>query len=291
MPSGQLDEIVARLASARGRDFEQAVSDSFGFLWFDSHMPTEEASSDVIVEALLAANPYFIVIECNAVDDTNEVGYEKLGQLRGNFPSYMDSRRRTLFKRGYKLIVGRPRFSRNTIDRSANDVSLLSAAVLTELIRAHSKYHFSEDEVEVLLQTAGEIMSDQIKAVINSKLREISVCALVLVSLFDDYTLGREKRKNFVPMMQAAGEAQAYARILGIENVSTGEVLDAIKSMSGPFFRLVTTRSDEVRLASIPFSSAPEFESGSGAELKGLFTLYSNRLDTLRRSAQATSGG
>jgi len=91
--SSSLAVIVNGLRTAQGLDFNEQIAEAFNKLNFNAEVILEtEAESDVIAEAIYADEPYYIVIEGQAVRNHNEVGYTKLGQLRGNFPSYLDER-------------------------------------------------------------------------------------------------------------------------------------------------------------------------------------------------------
>jgi hypothetical protein len=288
VPDVSLEDTKGKLVSARGIDFERAVRDAIELLWLNGiHESGEEATSDVVAEAQQAVNPYFAVIECNAVDEASEVGYEKLGQLRGNFQSYMDSRRQTLFKRAYKILVGKPRFSQNTKDRSVPDVCLLSVEILVELLNLHAKYHFAQDEIETVFKAIGEIGSEHLKNLVEWHRKKLAICALVVISLLDDYALDRERRKPFTQQMQVVGSVLAYAKLLRIEGVSEAEVFDALRDMSGPFFRLISINGAEVRLASVPLNRMPELAQPLGMELKTLIDSYTARLAEFRRASSA----
>lgn len=109
-----MKDINRRLRVDSGSDFEIAVADAFRFLGFQIDIISEtQAESDIIAKAFLPLKPYFVIIECNAVREGNLVSYHKLGQIRGNAPKYFIKYGKE-FPTYYKLIVGRPAFSKDT---------------------------------------------------------------------------------------------------------------------------------------------------------------------------------
>src|SRR3989304_1140938 len=206
--------IIERIGTERGLQFEQAVSDAFNSLGLSSSLTTStEAESDVIVEALLPESTYFVVVECCAVEEHNEVGYEKLGQLRGNFMYYVaDERRQKLgFKNAYKAVVGRPRFSDNAVQRASPDVSLISVDILVELLKFHWKYRFSHEELESIFKVSGQVKSEHILSAVSSYQRKISIYALICLALLSDPYSNNDQRKSFTPVEQVVGSVATFS--------------------------------------------------------------------------------
>lgn len=157
-----LPHIINDLRTARGLLFEEAVSNAFNYLGFDSErIEVTEAESDVIVKSPYSLKPYFIVIECEAVNAGNQVSYTKLGQLRGNFGKY--AMRYPNFSSSYKLLLGKPVFSDHAKENANEDVSLLLVDDLISLLNLHAIFRFNQDELESLLQNGGENSPSQIK--------------------------------------------------------------------------------------------------------------------------------
>jgi hypothetical protein len=250
-----LSQIIQNLEVSSGRDFEKSVAEAFSSLNFDAKIIEEtDAESDVIVEALYAENPYYIVIECCAVEPQNQVQYTKIGQLRSNFTKYMDERRQRIFKNAYKLVVGKPEFSDNAKQRSLPDVGLLTVSFLKLLVKLNSAYHFSQDELEKLVSSKGEIRGVNILPLVQPFYRKVSIYSLVFISLMENpFPSNQNSRKQFTPIDQIIGEVKVLAALLKMQTVTDEEIKNAVRDLCSPFPALVVTRENSLKLASHPF--------------------------------------
>lgn len=256
MLSSSLAVIVNGLRTAQGLAFNERIADALNKLNLNAEVIEEtEAESDVIVEAIFAEEPYYIVIEGQAVRNHNEVGYTKLGQLRGNFPSYLDERRQKLFKNAYKLVVGRPKFSDNARRRAEPDVVLLTAQTLIQLLEFHDRFRYSQDELELLFRrddnlVYGEInLSDISRELLTHRERRIKINALLL------YCLGANRLdRKWIPVQQVVGMAKAYDQILKI-NIGDDEIMNALADLQSTLVRLVQEKDERIRFASIPLET------------------------------------
>lgn len=265
-----LAELTHNLETSDGLDFENAVAEAFNFLGLKAQViPETNAESDVIIEAAYSEHPYYVVVECCAVAAHNQVPYDKLGQIRGNFTKYMDERRQRLFKTAYKLIVGRPEFSNQAKTNSEPDVGLLKVSVLTEALQQHTRYHFSQDELERIFKVIGEIRSDHLlNSLVQTYLRRLNIYALVYISLLEDpYSARSDARKPYTPMEQIVGEIKAYAKLLKIPALSDNEVNIAIRDLFNPFLKFVDIRESDLRLASLPTQTVETTGGQLGHEL------------------------
>ncbi len=250
-----LTELLQSLDTSTGRDFEKAVANAFLMLNLDAKVIDEtQAESDVIVEAKYAEYPYYIVIECCAVEPQNQVPYTKLGQIRGNFTKYVDERRQRIFNNAYKLIVGRPEFSDDTKKRSLPDVGLLNINVLKQMLEKNSKYHFSQDELERILFLKGEIKDSHfVNNLSQPFVRKLTLYSLLLISLLESpFPSKNDTRKPFTEMEQIVGEVKTFAVLLRISSTTDEEIRSAIRDLCSPFPALIVTRDSSIRLASHP---------------------------------------
>lgn len=284
MLSSSLAKIVNGLRTAQGLDFNVWIAEAFKSLHLNAEVIQEtQAESDVIAEALFAEEPYYVVIEGQAVRNHNEVGYDKLGQLRGNFPSYMDERRQKLFKNAYKLVVGRPRFSSDARRRAEPDVVLITDQTFTQLLEIHSRFRFSQDELELLFKrednlTYGEIELPIIsRHLLTPKVRRINVIALVLYCL----GAGTERRK-WLPVQQVIGMAKVYGRFLKID-LGDEEIMNAILDLQSSLLRLILRRDDRIRFISIPVETIKSLIPIGGEILSNL-SEFSERLSSLEKT-------
>lgn len=283
MPS--LTEISEGLQTATGLYFNTWIAHAFDYLFFRTEVIEEtEAESDVIAEALLADEPYYIVIEGQAVLDHNQVGYNKVGQLRGNFHKYLDQRRQMIFENAYKLVVGRPVFSANAKQRSKPDSVLITAENLIHLLEQHEKFRFSQDDLEVLFrrdnvsaygEIDGSIISRYLTNVFN---RRINASSLVLSSLEAGNTI-----HDWTPTQQILGICQAYRRFLRV-NIEDQEILDAITDMQSSLVRIVKKRDDEIKLQSVPIGTIINLIP-CGEKILERLDEYSRKLEELEQSS------
>lgn len=283
--SSSLTEIVDGLLTERGLAFNKWIAKALNFLFLEAKVIEKtQSESDVIAEALLAEEPYYIVVEGQAVLEHNEVGYDKLGQIRGSFPSYMDERRQKIFKNAYKLVVGRPRFSKDARNRAEPDVVLISVEKIVQLLKFHEKYRFSQDDLEILFRRDDKIAWGEIDTNILSKFmrnpfqRRIEMGALVLLCL----GANREKRE-WMPIQQVVGIAKAYGRFLKIRVVDE-EVMNTITDLQSTLLRLIERQADKIRLQSFPMESISSLVP-SGTELFDCINNFSKRLKSLEKAS------
>jgi hypothetical protein len=247
----KLEDIMKDLFSKDGKDFEKAVKTAFNFLDFDASLTlSTQSESDVIAEAYLAEKPYFIVIECQAVRPQNQVGVDKVGQIRGNAEAYsLDPRRQQLFETSHKLIVGKPIFSDDARKRSPPDVGLITASNLAHLMLGHREHPYSQDELREVLGTSGEITEPQIELFQQRILgqrqyqRKLEIYSVIYIGLLDDpYSDNLEKRKNWVSSDIVVGTVLTYGSLFKIPNLSKEEIADAMRDLDNPFLSILRRR-------------------------------------------------
>ena len=282
-----VESIVQDLFHKEGSDYEKAVCGAFSFLGLSAGVTTTtEAESDVIAEAKLAENPYYIVIECQAVAANNEVGYQKLGQIRGNASSYADSRRQQIFKNGYKLIVGKPKFSSNCRERSDPDVGLITAGNLAGLLRDHEVYRFSQSQLQSIFRIVREIEKKHILDFVSSFERRTDLYALIYISLLEDpYDEKAEKWKAWTPIERIMEGTMTYARLLGVRDVTDNELKVLIRDLDNPFFHIIELQSTNGRLCASDFESSSPF----GEVLGDRISFYKGELRNARAQAESKS--
>lgn len=294
-------ETIQHLRTKVGRDFERAVCTAFNFLDFDASLTqTTQAESDVIAEAYYAEKPYFIVVECQAVRPQNQVGVDKVGQIRGNAEAYsLDPRRQRLFETSHKLIVGRPAFSSDARSRSHPDVGLITVDSLVNLMSLHKRFLYSQDELEEVLGVSGEITTAQISRHYQSILgrrqhdRKMNIYSLIYIALLEDpISDNLEKRRNWVSLDTVIGTVLTYGSLFRILNLTEEEVADTIRDLNNPFLPVLRRRVTgqgrvEVRLSTI---SRPVIQTSSeyGNMLSLRIAANVGRLRALVRGAQPT---
>lgn len=288
--SSSLAEIVNGLETSNGVTFNEWVAKSFEYLFFNAEVIEDtQSESDVIAEALFAQEPYFVVIEAQAVLDHNEVGYDKLGQLRGNFPSYMDERRQKIFENAYKLVVGRPKFSRDARKRATPDVVLISVKTLKVLLELHTKYRFSQDDIELLFKKDTDLVWGEIDERLLTRIftnpfrRKVELNALVMLCLG-----GSSLKREWIPIEQVVGLAKGYGRFLSLSPIRDNEIKTAINDLQSSLIRLIATRThenvDQMRLQSIPLESINALLP-CGRELHDQIITFSEQLKKLEKVA------
>jgi len=279
--------VIDRLRSERGESFEQAVADAFNSLGLSASLTeTHEAESDVIAEALFADSRYFAIIECCAVDEQNEVGYEKLGQLRGNFMQYVtDDRRQKLgFKNAYKTVVGKPHFSDNAVQMAAPDVSLIDVGILVELLKLHSKYRFSQDELESIFRVSGQVKSEHLLTLVVPHQRKISTYALICLALLREPYSNNNHRKPFAPVEQVIGSVATFGDLLSVDYVNEATIQDCLRDLQTPFLKLVYSKDNMIRLSSLDLKEVPSIAGELGSELLARLEDYKRRLERMRKA-------
>ena len=295
-------EIVRDLHQKGGRDFEKAVCTAFNFLDFDASLTqSTQSESDVIAEAYYAEKPYFIVVECQAVRPQNQVGVDKVGQIRGNAQAYsLDPRRQRLFETSHKLIVGRPVFSNDAKRRATPDVGLITVNSLVLLMDYHKRLSYSQDELKEVFGVPGEIAFAQINAFRQRILgrrqhsRKLDIYSLIYIALLEDPILDNlEKRKSWVSSDIVIGTVLTYGSLFRIPNLSKEEVADAMRDLDNPFLHILRRRINgqgrvEVRLSTI---SRPMIQTLNefGNMLSNKIATNLSRLRTLARGTTTTT--
>ena len=288
-----LENIIQDLQSRGGREFEESVCNALNFLDLEAFLTAStEAESDVVAEALHAEIPFFIVVECQAVREGSQVGVNKLGQIRGNASSYLDTRRQQLFKIGYKLIVGKPEFSNNARKRAPPDVALMSVDPLILLLKLHNRYQFSQNELHNIFQRVGEIKRSDISKLAAQSfaerqyVRKLSIYSLVYVALLEDpYIVKLEKRKGWSLLGEIVGEVLAYGNLFRIRGLTSDEVIQRVRDLDNPFMRIVEMKGEVVRLSTVSKSVVEEFSPFG----KALVSDINEKLRKLRGLARAIS--
>lgn len=261
-----LDKTLQDLGEKVGRDFEESVCNAMKYLDLSASLTqTTEAESDVIAEALYAAAPYFIVIECNAVREGSQVGYDKIGQIRGNAASYLDTRRQTLFENAYKLVVGKPEFSEHAKERANPDVGLISVKTLSHLLRLHQIYQLSQDVLKDIFSGIGEISIQKVSSVVINHLeneryfRRLSVYSLIYLALIEDPFSESKRRKKWTPVNVVVGSVLTYGKLFRIRDLTSFEVVALIRDLDNPFIRIVESRGNEIRLSTLSLDVIENF--------------------------------
>lgn len=259
-------EIINNLNEKMGREFEISVCDAINYLDVSASLTeTTEAESDVIAEALNAEAPFFVVIECQAVRDGNQVGYEKIGQIRGNAASYLDTRRQKLFENAYKLVIGKPEFSTHAKGRSNPDVGLLSVEALSHLMKLHQTYQLSQDVLQEVFNRIGEIDVDAINSIVANHLknenyfRKLKIYSLIYLALIEDPFSESEKRKKWTPANEVIGSVLTCCKLFRIRDVSALEIKSLILDLDNPFIRIIERKGIEIRLSTLSLDFIESF--------------------------------
>ena len=298
----KFEEIVRALLQKEGRDFERAVCTAFNFLDFDASLTqSTQAESDVIAEAYYAEKPYFIVVECQAVRPQNQVGVDKVGQIRGNAQTYsLDPRRQRLFETSHKLIVGRPAFSNDAKHRALPDVGLITVGNLAILMNYHKRLSFSQDELKEVLGVSGEITSAHISTFQQKILgrrqyyRKLDIYSLIYIALLEDpISDNLEKRRSWVSSDIVIGTVLAYGSLFGIPNLSKEEIADAMRDLANPFLNILRRRINEQGQVEVRLSTISRALIQTSSEYGNMFSnkVLTNivRLRALVRGAQPTT--
>ncbi len=269
-----LENIIQDLKSKVGREFESSVRDALNFLDLEAFLTTStEAESDVVAEALHAEIPFFVVVECQAAREGNQVGVDKLGQIRGNASSYLDTRRQQLFNIGYKMIIGKPEFSKHAKEKSTPDITLMSVGTLVLLLELHRIHRFSQNELHGVFQSMGEIQPTDISDLVakcfaeRQHSRKLSIYGLIYIALLENpYSVRLEKRKGWSQLEEIIGEVLAYGKLFRIGGLSNDEIIQRIRDLDNPFLGIVEIKGKEIRLCTVSKSVVEEF-SPFGARL------------------------
>lgn len=278
MPS--VEEIIRKLESVGGEEFEKAVAEAFVVLGFDAEeIEATQGESDVIVKALQAVKPYFIVVECNAVREGEQVSYGKLGQIRGNSVKYV-TRYGKRFSSSYIMLVGRPDFSPDA-KKLAYECVLLTAGDLNKLLEAHKVFLFSQDELETLFRKGGEVLLESFLYPYN---RKLDLYALIYLNLVKDSTSSAlERKKEWTPIQRLIGSIENTAWILKLENFSEEDILNAVRDLSNPFVKMVEINGDLVMLSGLTLDKIAKNMGRLGDIFLKRFTDFVKKIAQIRK--------
>lgn len=261
-----LQDIIEDLLNKGGREFEKSVCSALNFLDLRASLTaTTEAESDIVAEAYYAEIPYFIVVECQAVHEGSQVGVDKLGQIRGNSPIYLDTRRQQLFQKSYKLIVGKPEFSKHAREKAPPDVGLMAVGSIINLLNLHRMYRFSQDELHGIFNRVGEIRKGDVSRLAvkflgeRQHFRKSTIYSLIYVALLESPYSKLEKRKGWTSLDEVVGETLAYGKLFRIAGLTNDEVISCIRDLDNPFLRVVEMREKQVRLSTLSKSVVENF--------------------------------
>lgn len=274
-----LEDIINRLRNDMGRNFEIAVVDAFNLLGFEAeHIEETQAESDVIVKAPQALRPYFIVVECEAVREGAQVSYTKLGQLRGNFPKY--ATRYKGFSLIYKLIVGKPEFSDDTIESSRSDTTLMTSEILIQLLEYNSRYGLSQDEIKNLFLKLSLIREDDIEQLYHMYKRKVKLYSFIFIGLLNKpENASLNKRDAIIHIERLIGIVKNLSYIKGME-FSDDEIYDSIRELQHPLVKIVERIEKGLKLSSLNYENMINNLRGYGPDFRK--SVESLLLDILR---------
>jgi len=278
-----LEDIINRLRNEMGKSFERAVTDAFKFLGFDAeHINETQAESDIIIKAPQALKPYYVVAECEAVREGNQVSYRKLGQLHGNFGKY--ATRYKEYSSSYKMLVGKPVFSNDAIESSKNEpVTLLTSEMLIRLLEYNSRYILSQDELENFFLWSGLIQKEHIETICNMYMRKVKLYSLIYISLINRPTRSRLNiRGNFIPLEELIGSIKTLSYLMKIENVNNEEIFEAIRDLSNPFIKIVEIKKDTIKLSGLSYNVMVQNLRGYGIDFNDYVEKILSLLEKIR---------
>ena len=251
-----IDSIIERLRGRVGRDFTSAVMDAFKYLGFEvediEQTRGTQAQSDLIVKAHLATHPYFAVLECTAVREGSEVGYQKLYQLGSNFPRYLTKYSKKYPSASYKMLVGRPSFSKDT-KKLAIDTTLMATEILEYLLKFHEEYYFSQDELEEIFRHKREITLRDLIGLHTHCTLMARIYSLIYLSLLKDPTdKSIKKKKEWTNIQGLVAMAKQWSWLLWDIETPDEVIMSAIRQLSSPVLRVLITDEQNVMLSSLP---------------------------------------
>jgi hypothetical protein len=280
------ESISKRLQEQTGRDFTLAVLDAFKYLGFEVEDIEEsqgtQAHSDLIVKSHLATNPYFAVLECTAVREGSQVNYTKLYQLGSNFPRYLTNYSKD-YPSAYKMLVGRPSFSSDTI-KLAQDTALLKAADLSGLLFIHDKIYLSQDDLQKVFQTKGEVVLEEALEPYGYCVVHARICALVYMSLLQDPTDKSVKRKkDWTTLEGLVALVKHWGWMLEDYQVPNTLISNAVNMLSSPIVRALLVSSQGVMLSSLPFERVVKNMGELGEHFHRTLTTYMDKAAELKK--------
>lgn len=286
------ESINQRLQEQTGRDFTLAVLDAFKYLGFEVEDIEEnqgtQAHSDLIVKAHLATNPYFAVLECTAVREGSQVNYTKLYQLGSNFPRYLTNYSKD-YPSAYKMLVGRPSFSSDTT-KLAHDTALLKAITLLGLLFIHDKLYLSQDELQKVFQTKGEVVLEEVLEPYGYCVVQARICALIYMNLLQNPTDKSVKRKKeWTTLEGLVALVKHWGWMLEDYQVSNAVISNAVSMLSSPIVRALLVSSQGVMLSSLPFERVVKNMGELGEHFHRALTNYIDKAAVLKKSSQKQS--
>lgn len=251
----ELSTILSRLNGERGQDFEQAVKTAFDFLGFECEWKGEnEASPDVIVKASLADKPFVSIFECCAVEERNEVGHGKVSQLRDYFPTYQVEYGRQGWALVYPVLVGRPAFSApcrryadvgDASSPSHTKIRLISADVVSDILRKHAQFQFTQNELRPIFGFDQSIESVQLSTydlnnIYGPLIKKVRLYALIFMALVDN-PIGEDfdPRTEWVSIDELLGTINMLSLIAYKARFSREQIREAARDLSSPVVKSV----------------------------------------------------
>lgn len=285
--------ITERLKTQGGRDFTLAVLDAFKYLGFEVEDIEEtqgtQAHSDLIVKAHLATHPYFAVIECTAVREGHQVDYTKLYQLGSNAPRYLTKYSKEYPSASYKMLVGRPDFSQDA-KKLAQDIGLLKAQTLEEILSLHEGLYLSQDDLEQLFQIRGEISTVDVKRATWFRYRfEANMCALVYLALLNDPTdKNVARKKEWMTIDALIAMVKHWLWLLEDIKPPVPDFLikHAIGELSSTLARALLVDEQKVMISSLPFEKAVQNMGQLGVFFRDDLMGYIGKAERLKQSSK-----
>lgn len=288
-------DIIKRLKTKSGRDFTLAVLEAFKYLGFEvediERKQGTQAHSDLIVKAHLATDPYFAVLECTAVREGSQVGYQKLYQLGSNFPRYVTKYGQKYPSASYKMLVGRPEFSKDA-KKLAKDTTLLAAETLTTVLTAQETLHFSQDELERLFKRKGELSSSEIHDLTGFRAADSLLYALIFLSLLEDPADKSIKRKKeWTSIEQLTERVRHWGWLLHSKTLGKTPddiILTMVHCLSSEIVRALLVDGQKVMISSLPFKRIVQNMGDLGEFFESLLMNDIDKINKMRQTSSET---
>jgi hypothetical protein len=266
--------------------------DAFKYLGFEVEdielTQGTQAQSDLIVKAHLATHPYFAVIECTAVREGHQVDYTKLYQLGSNAPRYLTKYSKEYPSASYKMLVGRPDFSPDA-KKLAQEIGLLKAQTLAQILSYHERLYLSQDDLERMFQTKGEISTMVMTETWGIYRFEARICALVYLALLNDPTDKNVKRKKeWMAMDTLIAMVKHWLWLMDDVKSPIPDFLikHAISELSSTVVRALLVDEQKVVISSLPFEKAVQNMGQLGVFFRDDLMGYIGKAERLKQSSK-----
>ncbi len=153
------------------------------------------------------------------------------------------------------------------------------------LLEYHSKFGFSQDQIELLFENGGLLQKNNIEHMCYNYIAKIKLYSLIYLSLIMYPNLNSlENRKGFIEIYELIGIVKTLSYFSRNKIPSNEEIRDAIRDLTSPITQIIERNNNKVRLYGKSFNSVIESFNTYGEDFNKYITDILNKFEINKNS-------